>query len=345
MALEEAPPFWWKKAGWQAWALSPLSYLYGKGSSQRMGQRPTESVDVPVICIGNLIVGGAGKTPTAMLIAKFAKRAKLKPGFLSRGYGGGISKTTLVDLEKHNAHDVGDEPLLLAGIAKTVISADRAAGAKMLVKEGCNFIVMDDGFQNPKLTKDFSLVVVDSKRGIGNGFSMPAGPLRVPLKSQLLLASAILVIGDAPGADKIIRFAARAGKPVFHASTRIVDPAKWKNRQVIAYAGIADPSKLFDSLREAGAEVIETIPFGDHHHFTKDEANELIKKSKLRKMQLVTTSKDRARLHGVHKHQTDLAAVSEVLQVELVFDEPTVLQRVVRETLNNAKRRRHKSRV
>lgn len=339
MAMDEAPDFWWGKANWQAWALSPLAYIYGKGAAQRMNQPPAGSVDVPVICIGNFIAGGAGKTPTALHLAKFAILAGLKPGFLSRGYGGGISITTLVNLEIHNAHDVGDEPLLLAERATTVISANRLAGAKMLVQQGCNLIIMDDGFQNPQLQKDYCLVVVDAERGIGNGFSMPAGPLRLPLTQQLLKADAILVIGDASGADSIIRLAARAAKPVFQAKLRTINKAAWKGKQVLAYAGIANPKKFFNSLTEAGAEVTEAIPFGDHHVFSEEESLELVNKAKLRNMTLVTTSKDMARLKSTHKHLIRLAEASRVMNVGLVFDEPTVLQRIVREAVANSKKR------
>lgn len=340
MAMDEAPPFWWKKPGWQAWGMLPMSYIYAKGAGQRMTRNPRGSVEVPVLCVGNFIAGGAGKTPTAMLIAKFAIRAKLRPGFLTRGYGGGVTGVTLVDLGTHNSNDVGDEPLLLAGIAPTVISPNRVAGAQRLVQEGCNFVIMDDGFQNPNLLKDYSLIVVDSKRGIGNGFAIPAGPLRAPLQTQLLHADGVLIVGAAPGADKVIRQAARAGKPVYHAKTKVVDQDRWRGRQVLAYAGIADPTKLFDSLTEVRADIVEAMPFGDHHNYTEDEVEELIKKSQLRKMPLVTTSKDRARLHSIQKHHQALARVSEVLQVELAFEEPTVLQRIVRETIENAKRRR-----
>lgn len=339
MAMDEAPDFWWGKANWQAWALAPVAYVYGKAATQRMNQPPAGSVDVPVICVGNFIAGGAGKTPTALHLAKFATFAGLKPGFLSRGYGGGVSITTLVNLKTHNAHDVGDEPLLLAQLATTVVSANRLAGAKMLVQQGCNLIIMDDGFQNPQLQKDYCLVVVDAERGVGNGFSMPAGPLRLPLTQQLLKADAILVIGDAPGADSVIRMAARAAKPVFQAKLRTINKAAWKGKQVIAYAGIANPQKFFNSLEDAGAEIVEAIPYGDHHAYSEEEAQELINKAKLRNTMLVTTSKDKARLKSTHKHLIRLSEASQVMNVGLVFDEPTALQRIIREAVANSKKR------
>lgn len=341
MAMDEAPPFWWGRANWQAWALAPLSYIYGKGAARRMAQDPAGRVDVPVICVGNFIAGGAGKTPTAMQLAKFAIKAGFRPGFLSRGYGGGVTNATHVDLETHNAQDVGDEPLLLAEIAPTVVSADRLLGAKMLTGLNCNLVIMDDGFQNPQLHKDFSLVVIDSERGIGNGFSMPAGPLRAPLIGQLTRADAILVVGDAPGADKAIRLAARAAKPVFHAKLRTINPNKWRGQRVIAYAGIANPQKFFTSLAETGAEIVEAIPYGDHHFYSEEETRELISKSKLRQMPLITTSKDMARLKSIHKHQIRLAELSQVLNVELSFDDPATLQRIIRDAVTNSKTRDH----
>ncbi len=212
--VSEAPPFWWTKADWRAWSLSPVSYLYGRVAGRRMARKDRPSVSVPVLCVGNFTVGGAGKTPTALAVAKAAINKGLTPGFLSRGYGGSLDVTTLVDLHHHRADAVGDEPLLLAREAKTVISRRRFEGAERLVAEGCNFIIMDDGFQSARLTIDFALVVVDSVRGIGNGHLVPGGPVRAPLDLQLRQMSSMLKVGNGPAADALVRRAARAGRPV-----------------------------------------------------------------------------------------------------------------------------------
>ncbi|MFN3635866.1 MAG: tetraacyldisaccharide 4'-kinase, partial [Rhizobium rhizophilum] len=165
--VSEAPPFWWTKTGWQAICLYPLSFVYGRISGAVMRHRRGHVLPVPVICIGNFTIGGAGKTPTAIAIARAAKAKGLTPGFLSRGYGGSLDVTTVVDPQHHRSTAVGDEPLLLAREALTVISRRRVAGADKLVTEGVDLVIMDDGFQSARLLVDYALIVVDSMRGIG----------------------------------------------------------------------------------------------------------------------------------------------------------------------------------
>lgn len=339
MAVEEAPPFWWTRKSPLPWLLAPVSFVWGRGSAFRMRARPSASVPVPVLCIGNFIAGGAGKTPTAIEMARAAKARGLNPGFLSRGHGGKIAGPAVVDLSKHHSHDVGDEPLLLAEEAVTVVCADRPKGARLLVEQGCDFVIMDDGFQNPSLAKDFSLLVVDAKRGLGNGFVMPSGPMRAPLGAQLALAHAVLVIGDAPGGDRLIRQTARRGKPVHIARVAPVEPDKWKGRWFLAFAGIADPTKFFDSLRLAGAEIFDPRGFGDHHHYTEEEAREILDKARLNKVAIVTTTKDMARLHGEKGDLAELAHTAEVFEIGLAFDDPRSPALVIDAAIRNAKAR------
>lgn len=329
MALEEAPPFWWQKPGLQAILLAPFAWIYGNISARRMELTPSEYMNVPVICVGNFIAGGAGKTPTVLALAAKAKSMGYNPGILSRGHGGGVSVPTLVDLNKHDSRDVGDEPLLLANAAITVVSINRPAGAHLLVENGCDLIIMDDGFQNPHLYKDFSLVVVDAKRGIGNGFPHPAGPLRVPVKRQLPFADAILVIGQGNGADKLIRLAAKSAKPIQLANTKIKNAKRLKGKWLLAFAGIADPDKFFRSLLNAGAELIDRRAFGDHHHYHDEEIEELLGKAKLQKLQLVSTTKDMARLKGLGIRQQKLIKETDVIEIELTFDDPNFAAQVI----------------
>jgi tetraacyldisaccharide 4'-kinase len=349
MAVNETPPFWFEKPGLKAWALWPFSWAYSRAAALNMHAKPSGSVPVPVLCVGNFVAGGGGKTPTCLALAKALQERGYNPGFLSRGYGGRISGPELVDLKKHNALDVGDEPLLLVRAAPTAISGDRIAGANMLVAAGCDFIIMDDGFQNPKLVKDYSLVVVDARRGAGNGFAMPAGPLRVMLPEQMRFASAVLVVGSGSGADPVIRKASRAARPVFQARLATANADKWKDKWLIAYAGIADPEKFFQSLRDIGADLAQIKPFGDHHFFTRDDVTELLDRAKLMKAELVTTAKDFVRLMGMGEHQDRLARESQVVSVELVFEDDTVAARIINETvtefearaLTEAKETRH----
>ncbi len=320
-----------------AYLLSPFSWIYGSIAGWRMGKKPRHISKVPVLCIGNFIAGGAGKTPTAIAIARAAKKKNFKPGFLTRGYGGGITTATFVDLDKHNSHDVGDEPLLLAENFLTVVSPDRVNGALMLETQNIDFIIMDDGFQNPSLNKDYSLVVVDARRGIGNGFAMPGGPLRASLGAQLAFASAVLVIGRSTGADKLIRAAARRAKPIYEAIIKPVEAGKWKGRKVLAFAGIADPIKFYNSLEEVGVEIVERRSFGDHHSLTSEEIEDILQLSRVKGLEIVTTSKDAARLRGIGRAQDELYQQAVVFEIELVFENERILESIIDETIRQAK--------
>lgn len=333
MALDEAPPFWWQKNSWQGYALSPISYVYGRIAAKRMDMEASGKVEAPVICVGNFVVGGAGKTPTVHMLAKYARTKGFKVGILSRGHGGAITTPTVVNLQKHNAHDVGDEALLHAQHSTTVIATNRVAGAELLIKQDCTLILMDDGFQNPSLHKDFNLVLVDAKRGLGNGFAMPGGPMRVPFKHQLLHTDAVFVTGSGDASDPVIRKSARAGKPIFHSKVDVIGHTKYKGSKALAYAGIADPSKFFDTLENIGVEIKAKQGFGDHHVFTEEECGDLIDRSKTETLKLFTTQKDAARLKDMGEAQEKLRELSEVVQIELKPEDPAMLKRVFEITM------------
>mgnify|MGYP000229864914 CR=1 FL=1 len=199
MAGSEAPPFWFREKGWAAYSLAPLGWVYGAAARWRMDNAKPFEVMAPVMCIGNLTVGGSGKTPTAIAIAKAVREEGYTPGFLTRGYGGSHPGPHLVDLEHDTASAVGDEPLLLARVAPTIVSRNRAAGARKLLEHGVDFIVMDDGFQSRKVYFDYALIALDARRGLGNGSIIPAGPLRAPVIDQMRHADALLRIGDGAG--------------------------------------------------------------------------------------------------------------------------------------------------
>ncbi len=333
MALDEAPPFWWKKNSWQGYVLSPISYIYGRIAAKRMDVEASARVEVPIICVGNFVVGGAGKTPTVHMLAKFARTQGFKVGILSRGHGGAITTPTVVKLEKHNAHDVGDEALLHAENSTTVISTNRVAGAELLLKQDCTIILMDDGFQNPALHKDFNLVVVDAKRGLGNGFAMPGGPMRVPFKHQLLHTDAVFITGKGNASDQVIRKTARAGKPTFHSRIEVIGRTKYKGQKALAFAGIADPSKFFDTLEDIGVELKARQSFGDHHVFTEEECGDLIDRSKSQQLQLFTTEKDAARLKGMGEAQDKVRELSEVVRIALKPEDPAMQKRIFNTTV------------
>ena len=303
------PSFWWRPAGVTAGLLAPFGAIYGLIAAARMA-RPGRAARIPVLCIGNLTLGGAGKTPTALAVAQILDAAGRRPFVLSRGYRGELAGPVRVDPTKHRSAEVGDEPLLLARSVPTIVARDRAAGADAARAAGAVSIVMDDGFQSPGLRKDRSMLVVDGRRGIGNGKVFPAGPLRAPLESQLRRAQAVLVIGSGPAGEAVAAAARVHGLPVFHGrlepDARAV--AVLKGRPVLAFAGIGDPEKFFATLRGAGIDVRAAISFPDHHCYRRIEALDLLGRVEREGLVPVTTEKDWARLAG----QDDLAALAAV---------------------------------
>ncbi len=301
------PAFWWRPAGLAAGLLSPLATVYGAVAAWRMA-RPGQIGPEPVVCIGNLTLGGAGKTPTVLAVAQILGAAGREPYALSRGYGGTQTGSVRVDLAVHRAVDVGDEPLLLARFVPTVVARDRFAGAVTAGTLGAHSIVMDDGFQNPSLRKDLSILVVDGRRGIGNGRVFPAGPLRAPLDAQLRRADALLTIGPGVAGEAVSAAAQARGLRVFHG--RLEPDAKalagLRGHPVLAFAGIGDPEKFFATLRDAGMDVRARLSFPDHHRFRRSEALNLVSRAEREGLLLVTTEKDLARLAG----QDDLAALA-----------------------------------
>jgi tetraacyldisaccharide 4'-kinase len=290
--------------------------------------RPGVAAGIPVICVGNLTVGGAGKTPAAMAVVQLLQQAGKRPFVLSRGYGGRLAGPVRVDPQSHNAADVGDEALLLARVAPTVVARDRVAGAQAARAAGADIIVMDDGFQNPSLKKDLSLLVIDGRGGIGNGFVFPAGPLRAPLAAQLARASALLVIGDGTGADAVLK--AESGLQVVHGRLEpdALEVAALRPRKVLAFAGIGDPDKFFRTLTEAGIDARVREAFADHHRYSSAEAADLIARAQRDGLTLVTTEKDLARLQGEAALHA-LAEQASALPVRLVVSEAEAFRRFV----------------
>jgi tetraacyldisaccharide 4'-kinase len=311
------PAFWWREAGLAAGLLAPAAACYGAIVARRMARQGTRA-GVPVLCVGNFTHGGAGKTPTVINIANMLQEAGKRVFCLSRGYGGSLAGPKQVEAHADGAPQVGDEALLLARVAPTIVARDRVAGAQAAAAAGASAIVMDDGLQNASLAKDFTIAVVDGRRGLGNARVFPAGPLRAPLDAQLVRTDALLVIGNGEGARDI---AAAAGLPVFHgrllADTAAV--AELKARKVLAFAGIGDPGKFFATASEAGIAVAQRQAFPDHHRFTAEEAAALIMRAEHDGLALLTTEKDRARMAG----EPLLAALAEkthVLPVTLGVD-------------------------
>jgi tetraacyldisaccharide 4'-kinase len=322
------PAFWWRTPGIAAALLAPVGAGYG-AIAARAFNRTGYRARVPVLCVGNLTVGGSGKTPAAIAIAGLFLAAGARPVFLTRGYGGRFAGPIHVDPRFHRAADVGDEPLLLARVATTIVARDRVAGAALAESVG-NVIIMDDGFQNPSLTKDLALLVVDCRRGIGNGHMIPAGPLRAPLAVQLDHADAVLAVGETNGAGNVIAQANDRGVPIFRGRLEPDSTAldALEDHRVLAFAGIADPEKFFATLASAGVATVATASFPDHHRYTVEEARDLLVRAERDALHLLTTEKDLMRLQG-EDGAADLAARATALPVTLVFEKEDAVRGLV----------------
>jgi tetraacyldisaccharide 4'-kinase len=324
------PDFWWRPGSGSL--LAPVGAVYGAVATLRM-QSTGRKTGLPVVCLGNLTVGGAGKTPAAIAVAQLLHAAHQRPFFLSRGYGGALAGPVRVNPALHRARDVGDEPLLLARLAPTIVARDRVAGAKFAQFAGAGVVVMDDGLQNASLAKDLAIVVVDGRRGIGNGRVIPAGPLRAPLGVQLARAQALVVVGEVGNAAAVLDRARLRHMAIFHAR---LEPdrnviAAIGRREVLAFAGIGDPEKFFATLAAAGVAVADRASFPDHHHYTAAQAQNLMARAQAKALMLVTTEKDLVRMAG-EPHLEALAARTSPLPVRLVIEE----QDLFRDTLLHA---------
>lgn len=321
------PAFWWRNPALAAGLLAPAAACYGAIAARRMA-RDGARAGVPVLCVGNFTLGGAGKTPTAMMLATMLQQSGARAFCLSRGYGGSLPGPKRVDEHSDTTAQVGDEALLLARVAPTFVARNRVAGAQAARAAGATVIVMDDGLQNSSLAKDFTLAVIDARRGIGNGRVFPAGPLRAPLAAQLKCTDALLMVGDGDGAQPVI--AAAPHLPVFHGRLQpdAAAVASLHGRQVLAFAGIGDPEKFFATAAAAGIAVAEREAFPDHHRFSAEEAAELIMQAEHGGLALLTTEKDRARMAG-EPLLAAFAAKTHVLPVTMVVVEAEELRALV----------------
>lgn len=335
----EAPPFWWGKPDWRAYGLTPLSWVYGAVAGRRLVNAEPPKIAAPVLCIGNFTVGGAGKTPTAIAFAKAAKERGLCPGIVSRGYGGNYSGLHIVDPANDSARYVGDEPLLLARHAPVALCPDRLKSALELIQRGCDFIIMDDGFQSARLHVDFSLLVVDSTRGIGNGRVIPAGPLRASLIDQMRKTDALLRIGKGREADFVVRQAARAGRAVYEAQLLPSSSSKVAAKRWLAFAGIGNPAKFFASVEQAGGEVGETRSFPDHYSYQPDDIHALAESAQKLGLGLITTAKDYVRLATMSDVPREFISQLAVLDVDLQFERKDALRHILDKAVERFKNR------
>jgi len=312
-----APEFWHRRESVLAALLAPLGELYGTAGRLRTRFAHPARLARPVVCVGNLTAGGAGKTPVALALARALRLRGMAPHFLTRGYGGSMAGPLRVDPAKHGFREVGDEALLLAAEAPSWVARDRPAGGRRAVAAGADLVIMDDGLQNPSLVKDLSLLVIDGGYGLGNGRVMPAGPLREPLAEALLRVAAVVLVGaDACGMAE--RFEAHL--PLLKAE--LVPDARARElagKKVLAFAGIGRPAKFFATLEALGCRLAAASAFADHHAYSPDDIMRLVEAAAAAGAELVTTEKDLVRF------PPEARGMARAVRVELAWQNPAAL--------------------
>lgn len=322
-AIVRAPDFWTHR-GLVPTLLEPLATLYAAAGAARAMLTTPFRAAVPVLCVGNLIAGGTGKTPVVLSLAALLRGRGHRPHIVTRGYGGRLAGPVRAEPAQHGAADIGDEALLLARAAPCWVSRDRVAGAKAAIADGADLVLLDDGFQNPTLAKDFSFVVVDGEYGFGNGRLMPAGPLREPIERGLARADAVILIG-ADSSDTAATIGGRL--PILHATLESKGGAELAGHKLLAFAGIGRPAKFYATLATLGAEIVAHRDFPDHHPYTEAEIGQLVAAAQARNATLVTTAKDWVRVP--ERLRPGIA----VLEVAIAWREPEQLNALLSRAL------------
>lgn len=320
MKRPSAPEFW-TRPGLAAQLLEPLAWAHAAAGTARRALVTSARAPVPVVCVGNLVAGGAGKTPVVLSLARRLAARGARPHLLSRGYGGRLTGPVAVDRPRHDADMVGDEALLLAVAAPTWIARDRVAGAAAAAQAGADIVILDDGFQNPHLAHDLALLVIDGSYGVGNGRVMPAGPLREPLAAALARADAVVLMGNDEAG-----IAQRLGAvPVLRAALAPTAPPP--KGPIVAFAGIGRPAKFFRTLTDARCRVVACEAFPDHHRYQAGEVARLEAAARAAGARLVTTEKDWVRLPAAWRARVEAVAVAVRWENEAALD--ALLARIV----------------
>ena len=323
----KAPKFWYNKHDTLfSILLYPISLIFSLITKINTLAHKDMSQGIPVICIGNLVVGGAGKTPVALKVGKILKLSGYNPHFLTRGYAGKIKNNIKVD-NNHTAEEVGDESLILSTVAPTWIGPNRIKSSALAKKNNADCVIMDDGFQNPTIKKDFSIIVIDGKQGFGNKRVLPSGPLRESIQRGLRRADAIVVVGK----DKFaIKTLLPISIPIFNAEFNVSKNNEiFKGKDITAFAGIAYPLKFFETLEQQGAKIKKTITFPDHYIYKENDLLKLVETANNNKSILVTTSKDFVRIPK--NYQT----IINKLEGEIMIEKEDEFNRVLSKVLEN----------
>jgi len=323
----KAPKFWYlKKDTYLSRILYPFSFIFRLGTKIRNITSHANKSSLPIICIGNIVVGGAGKTPVALKIGKILIKAGYNPHFISKGYAGIIKTNTIVE-SWHSPKSVGDESLLLSKVAPTWIGTNRNESIKLAASKGGDCIIMDDGFQNPKIYKDFSIIVINSSQEFGNKRVMPAGPLRESIKRGLNRTNLIIVIGDV---TDYLQKTIPNHIPIISAKFNINNENKiFKGQKITAFAGIAYPEKFFTSLREQEAKIVKEITYPDHHIYDENDLLNLAETANKTQSILVSTQKDFVRVPKSYR------SLVNTLDGEIVFENKNLIQEILTNVIEN----------
>lgn len=321
--MRTAPAFWARPPGLISELLLPLGAGWAAADRLRRSLARPYWPPVPVVCVGNLVAGGAGKTPVTLALAAHLVSRGIAAHIVARGYGGRLGGPVRVDPARHDARSVGDEALLLVQRAPCWVARDRADGVRAAVAAGAQIVVLDDGFQNPTIGKNLSLVVVDAAYGFGNGRVIPAGPLRESLARGLARADAAVLLGAEAHPGCLEPLAIGRALPILHAFLRPVAGERLAGARVLAFAGIGRPGKLFTTLRELGADLVDTRSFPDHHSYRAGEIDRLFRAAERAQASLITTAKDIVRVPAAKR------AAIEVLEVEIRWRDFAALTEVL----------------
>lgn len=324
MSMFKSPKFWEDKESFWTKLLLPFSHLYSFLGNLKLSRITPESASVPVVCVGNVVLGGAGKTPTVELICNVLKKSGFNPHILTGGYGGYLKNVVKVDPSKHYYLQVGDEALLSAVVAPTWIGRNRVNSAKAAVSSGADVLVLDDGFQNNSLIKNFKILVVDSNQGIGNGYVFPAGPLRETLESGVKKSDIVFIVGEKNEYLESLILSAKKNVVICYGKTEVVTPSEsLTSSKVIGFCGLGYPDKFRKTILDCELDLEDFISFSDHHPYTITEIQKLIKAAKTSGAKLVTTKKDFIKIPDVFKNEVcvieiKMTSSDGVLETELL---------------------------
>jgi tetraacyldisaccharide 4'-kinase len=317
--MRAPPTFWAQPPGVLANLLLPVGAAWDAAGRLRQALSRPYCSPIPVVCVGNLVAGGAGKTPVVLAVTSALATRGVEVHIVTRGYGGRLGGPVRVDPGRHDSAAVGDEALLLAVRAPCWVARDRAAGVRAAAAAGARAILLDDGLQNPTIAKTLSLVVVDAAYGFGNGRVIPAGPLRESRARGLARADALVLLGAEAEASCAERIGIVSGRPVIPAVLAPIAGERLAGSRLLAFAGIGRPEKFFATLRALGAVLVGTRAFPDHHPFRAGEIEQLLRVAERANARLVTTAKDIVRISPAGRPGI------EVLEVEIRWLDPTTL--------------------